>query len=165
MQMLGRYLISLTAAAVISGILCSLFRPGPMQAILRLICGVFLAVTAIGPLGQISLPDWEELSLPVWQEAMEISAMGEAMAQQERFLRIKETLEAYILDKASEWGMDLSVEVLLDENGAPTAVYLTGEVPADRKDPLCRLLESELGIAKENQIWRGQNGNALAEDY
>ena len=68
---------------------------------------------------------------------------------------IKAETEAYILDKASQLNVELSVEVTIDEENIPTAVTLSGEVSPYARRQLQEIIESDLGIAKENQRWTG----------
>ena len=64
---------------------------------------------------------------------------------------------AYILDKATELGAEISVEVqLTDENlPVPKSVFLEGNISPYGKKQLTGWMETELGIPEEHQIWTG----------
>ena len=68
---------------------------------------------------------------------------------------IKTQTEAYILDKATRMGLEISVEVELNEdNGSiPCRSKITGVLSPYAKEALGSYLEDNLGISKENQDW------------
>ena len=80
------------------------------------------------------------------------------MAKEECILRIKEALEEYICNKASDLGGDISASVCLDESGNPESVQLTGSTDSKMRQELQIFITKELGIRKENQEWIGQTG-------
>ena len=47
-----QYVLSLTAAALLGGILLSCVPEGSTGKVLRLVCGILITVTALKPLGQ-----------------------------------------------------------------------------------------------------------------
>ena len=76
----------------------------------------------------------------------------ELAAERENALRhgIAEEWEAYIEDKAGSLGAAVRAEAELDAgNGVPERVTLRGAY----SEELSRFLASELGIAKEKQLW------------
>ena len=70
---------------------------------------------------------------------------------------IKGETEAYILDKAASLGVELEVDVLLEDMYpmAPKTVRLSGSVSPYVRNRLQNIIAEELGISKENQIWIG----------
>ena len=69
---------------------------------------------------------------------------------------INQRLETYILDKADVWGTALTVSFQnYGENMMPEQVVLRGKVSPYVKAQLQQSITSDLGIAKENQIWIG----------
>lgn len=156
MQQLGQYVVSLTAAALISGILLSLFPDGTMRTLLRLICGTALAVTALAPLTDLELPDFDSMMQDYMPEAQAASDLGEAMALAEQQELIKLGLEAYILDKAEAAGCQVLPTITLDAQGTPVSVILTGSVTEAQRQQLEEAITNDLGIPKEDQQWTGQ---------
>lgn len=155
MQQLGAYVVSLTAAAMISGILLSLFPDGPVRGMLKLVCGVFLTVTALSPLIKINQPDLSGFVFDYMSEGESAAALGEDMAQDETLELIKFGLEAYILDKAASLDASVTPEVGLDESGVPVSVRMTGAVSDAARLELEALIAKDLGIPKEDQQWSG----------
>jgi hypothetical protein len=77
------------------------------------------------------------------------------MAQQAREQCISENLEAYILDKAGRDNISLTVDVTLGEDLVPEMIQIQGKWDQHIKQELTEIIEKELGVAKENQIWIG----------
>ena len=70
---------------------------------------------------------------------------------------IIEETESYILSKAASQDPGFSVEVILSdgEDPIPESVVISGSLTEAEKQNLQKVLEEELAIAKENQIWIG----------
>ncbi|MDY3780660.1 MAG: hypothetical protein SOZ90_00540 [Candidatus Faecousia sp.] len=151
--MAGRYVLSLIAAALIGGILTGLFPGGTGGKLLKLLCGVFLLTAVLQPLGTLRLPDMDRWLASLDEEAQAAAETGTDYLRTQKRQVLLERLEAYILDKASELGMDLTVELTLDREDCPEAAALKGSYTAFQKSRLETLLETELGIPKECQRW------------
>lgn len=155
MAQLSEYVLRLTAAALICGLLLSLFGDGGLKELVRLICSVFLAITVFSPLKSLDIPDFEEYFTTFSADAQDISRQGTEMAHSARLEHISDTLTAYILDKAASLGMQLQITLSLTPDGCPEEILLTGEVPAKNRRQLSQWLTEQLGISKENQQWIG----------
>lgn len=158
MQQLGAWIVSQTAMAMISGVLLSLLKNGPVRSLLRLVCGILLILTALGPIHQISIPDWQFFAFDYGFEGETAAAMGQEFAREKRGRIISQQLEAYILDKAASLGAQISVELQLDGDGVPSSVELCGTWTPEIQQTLSEFLAEELGITKEDQQWTGVNG-------
>ena len=91
-----------------------------------------------------------------WQEeAADAAQLGINEAKKAQNAIIKQQLEAYILDKATQYHVDLQVEITLSKTGnaVPVAVSLQGAIAPYAKQQLQEMLENDLGISKENQQW------------
>jgi hypothetical protein len=68
---------------------------------------------------------------------------------------IKHRTAAYILQRAQELHVHLDIEVVLsaDDIPVPEKVFLSGTVAPFAKKQLQQIIEQDLGIAKECQIW------------
>ena len=62
MQQVGRYVLSLTASAILCGIVMSIFQEGTVRRILHIVCALILTITAITPLTDYKIPDFFRLS-------------------------------------------------------------------------------------------------------
>lgn len=153
MEALGRYILTLTAAAILCGIVTALVREGLPRSAVRVVCGILLSVTALSPLRQLKLPDLSSISRDFRQEGEAAAAMGAELAREQRLEGISEALEAYILDKAASMDAELEAKVWLDGQGNPEKVVLAGCIPPAVRRELEEIITQELGIAKENQLW------------
>ena len=139
------YVLSVVAAAIVCAMIQVLLgRKSAIGRIAQLLSGILMAITVIAPLGRISFQGISEY----WDD---VSSMAE---NQMRDI-IKSQCEAYILDKANRMGLQISVEVELDDiNGnIPCAIAIKGAASPYTKEQLASYIEETLGIAKENQKW------------
>ena len=79
------------------------------------------------------------------------------MAYQAMTELIKEKSQAYILDKAAELDASITADVTISEEELPKplSVVISGQVSPYNRKRLESILETDLGIAKENQVWTG----------
>lgn len=155
MEGLRQYAISVVAAAMICGVLSSLLQNSAAKELVKLLCGLFLTVTVISPLVDIDFDALMEFSFPYTQEAEYVAARGENMARETIADIIKTETEAYILDKAAELNTELTVEVTVSDDRIPVSAVLSGDISPYARQQLENILQRDLGIAKENQVWTG----------
>lgn len=158
MQALGSFILSVTAAAIIAAAAMTIFDgKGASGTLVRMIAGLFLTYSVMQPLLRL---DFTELA----RFAEELPAVGEAaaadgaqMADEAMRAIIKSQTEAYILDKAASFGAELTAEVTLSSSTppVPTEVRLRGNVSPYAKARLQTIMEDDLGIMRENQLWIG----------
>lgn len=158
MDGIRQYLISLTAAAILCGIVKGLFPDkGGVGATIRLMTGLFLTVTVISPLVTISLGQLQDFGGGLKADAQAAVAAGKNAAMESVGTIIKEQTEAYILDKAEAFGGSLTVEVTLGTSNPPTPVGVTlgGAISPAGRSRLERIITEDLGVAKEQILWTG----------
>lgn len=153
---MGLYVYRILCAAVFCAITVSLFPDGKIKSLLRLFSGIFLIIVLLQPGIKISLQDYREMGDKYFRQGREAAMEGDSDARKFRYRFIKENVEAYILDKAENLGYDLSVRVMLDEDGYPKRVFLAGNVSENDKEKLEQMLTEDLGISKEEQQWSVQ---------
>ena len=155
MEGLRQYVISVTTAAIVCGMLTAMLKKGAMQSLVKLLCGFFLAFSFLSPIGRLELKALPQDLGPDYQEASGAAQEGERYARNSIAEIIKEQTEAYILDKAAELGLSLEAEVFLsgDEIPVPVSVRITGQASEIERRRMEMILEKDLGIAKENQTW------------
>lgn len=150
------YLICIVAAALVCGIVQKLLGDkGTIGLMGKLLSGVFLTLTLVAPLRSVRVQNPGSVTHFYAQEAQRASDEGITQARQAMADGIKQRTEAYILDKAAGMDVALSVEVTLDESQipAPESVRLTGAVSPYAKQRLTKMIQEDLGIDKEHQIW------------
>jgi hypothetical protein len=81
---------------------------------------------------------------------------GEKMTIDAMRKSISDSLEAYLLDKAQEMGMELQVNVILSDDPypIPEKVSISGDTSPYGKKRMSQIIETELGVMEENQIWK-----------
>lgn len=153
MEALRQYIISVTAAALVCGSLQGLAGSGAMGKLLRLICGLFLAYTLLGPIADVDLEALGDVSLPTFGEATQAAEAGQRFSEESRRERITGQVQAYILDKAAQLGVELTVSVTVDDQGIPRDVTITGALSPKERQQLQSTIALDLGIPKERQKW------------
>ena len=156
MDSVTKYLLSVAAAAIISGILSSLIgKSSAVGSLIKLLCGLFLAVTVIAPLAQIRLDDFTNYLDGLSLEANAYTGEGKDIAAKETTAIIKSNLEAYILDKAESLGLDITVSVTLNNEYPylPQSVTVTGNTSPYARQCLSTYIENDLAIPEDRQTW------------
>lgn len=143
---------------MIVGILTSISDSKSTQGtLIRMIGGLFLAFTVIAPITDLDMDVLMDLGNELSTEAEKAASRGQDLAADAMSEIIKQETQAYILDKAASYGAELTVEVEVnrEESAVPESVVLRGAVSPYAKAQLQQIMETELGIPKENQIWIG----------
>lgn len=156
MDTIKDYLLSVIAAAIITGIATSIVgKKGTIGSIIKLLAGIFLIITVISPWTSLDINSLTNYFSDYATEASNIAMQGEIIVQSEITAIIKDQVEAYILDKASILGLDITIQVNLSETKPyePESVIMKGAVSPYAKERLEEILSKDLGIAKENQYW------------
>lgn len=155
MKAIGTYLMTLTGAALICAFATKMPIKGVNAGILRMICGVFIALVVISPLISIKLESLDTLTDDIWSTASQTTVHGENIAKQAMAELIKEKTQAYILDKAADLGVCLNVIVSVssDDLPVPDGVQLAGDISPYAKSVLTEYIEQQLGIDRKEQIW------------
>lgn len=156
MEGIREYFLHVITGAMICSLVMSLPRTGSAGELIRLLCGVFMAVTILAPMKNMDLQLTESI-LPDLQQAKAQAAEGKNMAREAREDIIKSSLEAYVLDKAAQLGEDIAVEITLsqEELPVPEEAELRGHVSLDSREKLKQILRDDLGIGEEDQHWIG----------
>lgn len=156
MAALGTYIVSVSAGAILCGIILAVVPEGGCRNTIRLLCGVFLTLTALSPVKELQLPDWEGYMTAYLQEGEQLAELGQDRASNTLEELIKQQTQSYILDKASRLGFSPDVTVALEE-GIPKTAIIQGDYNDQQKSAMERILTEELGIAKECQQWIGRD--------
>lgn len=156
MDWIREYVLSIIAAGIISGICISLVpKNSSTGMVIKMLGGIFLAVTLIAPLIKVRFDDlaglWDQVSV----EADSLVEEGSNSTQEALSLVIKENLESYILDKANKLGLQLQVSVIMDQEDQtmPQQIEIQGAVSPYQQKILSDYIADQLAIAEEQQIW------------
>lgn len=156
MQWIKEYLISIIAAGIICGICVTLTQKNKAcSAIIKMLGGIFLAVTLVAPIAKIQLEELTGYFAAISVDADALALEGSIAAQDETNAVIKHRLETYILDKADALGVQLDAVIELSDSDVPMprSVKLSGAVSPYQKRLLSEMIADELGIPEGQQIW------------
>ena len=152
-----KYLLCVTSAAIVCAIISTLpISTGAVKVTIKLVCGLFLCYCFISPVVKLDKFDFSALTGDIVDEAAAFVDEGETMAANAISEIILDRTRAYILDKATELGLDVDVTVFLsgDDMPQPYTVAIKGAVSPYARTILSEYLEKDLGVPKENQLWQ-----------
>ena len=150
------YTLGIISAAIVCGIIELLLDKNTIVGQLaRLLSGIFIIICIISPLKNISFSNIIYCFDSVNYDAKLYTDDGKDFFRIQTSNIIKEQIEAYILDKASELDCDIAVEVIVSEENIPTPneVIIKGKISPYKKEVLCSYIENVLGIARDKQKW------------
>lgn len=155
MDALREYVLSIVAASVLCGILIRLTYNSGSAETIRMLCGLFLTIVFIQPIVGKREQLWEA-TLPDFREQAEgVISEGRTSADSIRKEFIKQRVEAYILSRAGTIGADIQADITLGEDCVPAHVRIAGRISPIYRSKLTQIIESELGIPREQQEWIG----------
>lgn len=156
MDTFRQYILSIISAAVICSIITQLAgKKEAYASIIKLLCGIFMAITIVSPLGQFKFPELVNELEAVQQEADALCSESTSAVNSELSALIKAESEAYILDKATELGLDIQVDMTMDISDIPipSSLVIKGAASPQAKQKLQQIIESDLGIPEDKQVW------------
>ncbi len=156
MEAVRQYLLAVTAAAVVCGIAQRLLgKKGTAAGIGKMLTGLFLVFTVISPFTRLHLDDLTDFTAGIEADAADAVAAGQSDQKKAIAESIMQRTRAYILEKAEALNLRLTVEVTLSDSGlpAPVGVRIAGSASPYAKARLQSIIENDLGIPKENQLW------------
>lgn len=154
MEAIASYVLKLSCGAVICALILSITGTnGPGGRLRVLLCGLFLAFLAISPLRELDL-DFRYTDPGISAQAEQIAQAGTAQAKEAMTEIIKDQCGAYILNKAAELDLSVTVELELDpDTGAPVWAVLTGSAAPYEKEVLSDYITQTLGIERSGIQW------------
>lgn len=156
MSKIGQYLLSVVAASVIVAISNTLIeQKGAIGSILKLITGIVLAMVIVSPWTDLRFSDFEHLYAYTETDASSYVLQGQETAQSEISTYIKAQMQSYILDKASDLDLDISVDIGLTKESPPSIekIRITGKGSPYAKQRLMQIICEDFGVAEECLLW------------
>lgn len=157
MEDIRQYFLGLIAAALVTAIVSSILsKKGVYAAVVKLVCGVFMMLAVVSPWSKIRLENIIGTAEGFSDAGMIMADRAKQEARESMASVIKQRTEAYILDKAGSMGVQLSVEVRLDDSDipVPVGVSISGSISPYNQNRLKEIISKDLGIKAEEQIWR-----------
>ena len=154
---LRAYVLSVIAASVICALTMKLSgKQNSTSAIMRFVCGLVMSAVIVQPIGEMMIPNLRGYFQDLELQVHAVVERGTELSYQTFAQGIQEQSQAYIQNKATELGATLHVTVELDDSNLPVPerAILSGMIAPAAKIELENFIETELGIGKENQIWK-----------
>lgn len=148
---LGHWLLSVTAAALLAGLLQAMMPPGPVRTVGLLGCSLLLFLTLTEPVLELR---WQTLEDAVEDYGRQTRQLQQQIEQDNAALEqtiIARRSGAYSEDVTA--GLEAEVELLWSDDQPPrlTGAVVTGALSEQAQEGLCRRLGEELGL-REDQI-------------
>ena len=156
MDGIREYLVQVTAAALVCGILNTIVgKKGSIAATVRVMTVILMTVTMASPIVRLRFSVVSDFWRDVRFDSAMYAQQGSDASREAVRTIIKERSEAYILDKAASLGADIRVELVLSDDALPVPVSVTlhGAVSPVGKRRLQEMIRDELGIPLEEQKW------------
>ena len=149
------YIISIIVAGIICAITDLLLdHKTTVGKIAKILTGILMSITVLAPLTNISFKNITNYFDSLLSNADSYVEEGRITAQNSICGIIKTQTEAYILDKAKSLGLDVAVEVELDDNNSvPCGVTISGTISPYAKGLMTSYITETIGITKEHQRW------------
>ena len=153
MEAVRAWLTSVVLVSVLLSAAQSLIPPGTVRKAAGFTGGLILLLVLLRPVLGADL-EHLELDFDHYQAAVEERQEELADTQTEAMASIiAEQTEAYILDKAGELGLEVTVRVETRTEGNGIPVPWSAELTGSWSQALASALETELGIPAERQVW------------
>ena len=156
MSQIAKYLFSVIASTFVVSIISII--PGSktsLSAIIKIICGLFLVLTVVSPLSNIQLKVPTELLSSVSVDCNAIIEDATTIAYDAKAAIIIDQVSAYVLEKANTFDCNLQVNITVsdDDPPIPASITLSGNISPVARQKLESIIEKDLGIPMECQLW------------
>lgn len=156
METLRSYILSVSVAVILCGIVTALAgKNSATSSLLKLMTCAVLAVVVIRPITEVSAVNLNRYLDVLNSDAAAAVGAGTQYTKTEMQQCIKHQLESYILDKAGELSLDISVDVTLDvQTMVPKSVVVVGKASPYARSAMETVLCDDLGIQAEALTWK-----------
>ena len=157
MTFIGKYIVSISATSLICGMIGNFMKDSCGARAMKMVCNLILMLAILLPVVtwcKKDIPDFVGFTFPESEQFVEEGARMSGNAAKDI---IKQQTEAYIVDKAAAMGVTVTATVVLNDNDVPVPVYVevSGKVSPYIKLRLEEMIQEDLNITKENQVWTG----------
>ena len=151
-----QYLLGIAAAAMAVSVLSSLLQGGAIRKTVLLSGSLVLALTILTPVVRGKLDSFGQYLSEL--ELRTDAAVSGIEVQNKEILAdiIAEKTETYIWDKATKLGADITVCVEVRQGDSypyPWSAEISGLLTAAQQQSLSAMMEQELAIPKERQVF------------
>ena len=149
------YIFSILAVAIVCGFFNKCVSNKANASVIRLATGIVMALVILQPFREYNFMDLDELVFDVKDQALAVQMTANAERKTALSELIKKETEAYILKQAQVFNANISVEIIISDDAMPVPEYvrISGQIAPYAKKQLINIIERELGVAEENQLW------------
>lgn len=159
MDVVRQWLTGITCAALLAALADGLMPKGAVKQVGKLVCALVLLCALLRPVLVIGIPDRLETSAGVAGKMEQQRIQLEQHSSQLLKTLIERESAAYIVDKAAGLGLDCRAQVtcVAGEGGSwlPHRACITGHLEEEERATLSAVIQSELGIVPECQVYAG----------
>ena len=153
----GQYIYTVVTAAILASIIRTILPgKGIASDMVKLTMGIFLVMIVISPILKVRIEGIRNYIEYIETYASKIITDAEENTKREIQNSIEQNTQAYILNKASELGAEILVEITyLEENSyVPHSIIITGSASPMIRKQLSAIIQTELGISEDFQTWK-----------
>lgn len=153
MELFSQWLLSVTACTLLVAVSEALMPQGAVKEVGKLVCGLMLFLIVVKPFTSLSPETLAQMGrdwTSTWEEQ---GAEYENIYNQQTKTIIEQELASYIVDKATEVGINCRAQVQcqLQEVYIPVQVYVWG-IPENWQEYFTTMIVNDLGVAVEDII-------------
>lgn len=156
MTQIREYILGIVAAAILCSIVLQLTKNKSANGtIIKTACGIVMTICIFSPLLQFKLDAFSLQDLNAFEKGEQYITEGYGTSMERIRQVIKQRSEAYILQEASYYDCALNISVTIsdDDSPKPVGVSVQGNVSPAIKQKLQSIIERDLGIPMELQVW------------
>ncbi|MBE6984010.1 MAG: hypothetical protein E7434_00075 [Ruminococcaceae bacterium] len=158
MESVREYFLQIVAVCMIAAISCAIVKNPLIARVIRLISGILILLVVIAPLSKV-----DASKLPTYLDGVLDSDTQMQEAKNHAHLQfqtqVQKATQEHIELIADQFGFNIQAEVTVsdDEVPIPIEVKLIGTPNAQQMLQLSDYIETNVGIPKDQQIWRRVN--------
>ena len=128
---------------------------GTIASILKLMTGIAMTLAVLSPITDLDFTGVDGFTNQYVYDAQHAVEEGKQITKETLCNIITQQTEAYILDKATKLGADLSVKITVSDEDIPRpqTVTIQGAISPYARRVLQSTIETDLGISREYQEW------------
>ena len=148
----GSYLLQIVTAAILCSMIITITGKSNFSKSVQFLTGLVMVLIIIKPLAneQFDIDILDALSVST--DASAIIERSKEVADSALTAVITDSVTAYIQDKATAFGAEISVDIDV-KDGLPDSVTIIGEISPYARRQLSKWISNELGIPEEEQYW------------
>lgn len=157
MGAISGYILTVICIAIVSAIVTRICGNNQSVGnIIKLITAVAMTITIIAPFLSISVDGLSNYMHTIEMDANGIVSRAQEQAKNDLQAIITEKVETYIINKAATYDAEISVSVEIPASDSliPDTITIEGEVSPYIKEILVKIIEDDLGIPEDRQIWK-----------